>query len=84
MKQRKVKYKDGNNIKFNYYIIAEKEEITLNENSLAHQINTTSDKSFKIQFNGITGNADLLLIMKTKDDIFKAHIFCNYDDIEEI
>ena len=85
MKTRQVLYKDGNDKKFNFYLLAEKEEITIDKNSLAFKIDPTSDKYFAIQFNGFsTGNADIVLSMQTKDGIFKGYIFCDYDDIEEL
>lgn len=83
MTDKKVRYNEGNNDKFNFCILAENKGVNVNKNSLAFKIDNTNDKSLQIEHNGISGNFDLLLSMETKDGIFKGYILCDYDDIQK-
>ncbi len=85
MKIKKVFYKEGDNQKFNFYLVAKKEEVKIDKNTLAYNFSNKSDKSLSIQFNGVPiGNADIMLRMETKEGFVKSHIFCSYSDIDEI
>lgn len=83
MTHEKIRYNEGNNDKFNFYILAEKKEVNVDQNSLAFKVDNTNAKSLQIEHNGITGNFDLLLRMETKDGIFKGYILCDYDDVQK-
>lgn len=82
MKRKQVIYKYGDNNKFDYFILSEKSEISLDKNSLAYKIDPSSDKSFVIEFNTSIGNFDILIEQHTKDGDFKGYIFCDRLDVE--
>ncbi|MBS0647346.1 MAG: hypothetical protein JSR97_12275 [Verrucomicrobia bacterium] len=84
MNGRQVIYKDGNNDKFDYFLLAEKKEISINQNSLAYKVDPSVDKTFIIEHNTATGNFDLMLVQVTKQGDFRGYILCDYPDISII
>ena len=84
MNGRQVIYKDGNNDKFNYFLLAEKSEISIDKNSLAYKVDPSADKTFIIEYSTATGNFDLMLAQTTKQGEFKGYILCDNSDIDFI
>jgi hypothetical protein len=82
MNGRQVIYKDGNNEKFNYYILANKSEVCIDKNSLSYKVDTDFDKTFGIVHNNIKANFDLVIVQKTKQGEFKGYILCDHLDID--
>ena len=80
---QKIKYNLGDNINYDYFIVATKKEIQLNENSLAFRIDKENHTSQIVELNGITGNYDFILEQKDKQGIFIKHIPCLNDEIEK-
>lgn len=83
MKGKKVLYHKGDNQKYDYFIVAEKSEITLDKNSLAYKFDPTSDKETYID-TGIAkgGNFDFLIAEHFKDGDYIRPIFCDSSDIK--
>lgn len=82
MKRKKVLYNKDNNQKFDYFIVAEKSEITLDKNSLAYKFDSDSDKAVYIDTRGAQGNFDHLIAEHTKQGHYMRSIFCDGSDIE--
>lgn len=79
---RKVKFIYGNNERYDYYILAEREEIQIKENELAY-IMTNESKTNIVSFNNICGNFDFLLQRTNKDVIdFLGYELVDSDEIE--
>ncbi len=79
-KFKKVKFALGDNDKYDYYILAEKKEIEIDENSLAYKV-TNENKTTVIYHNGIIGNFDFLLEKKIKEEC-KGWELASKEDIE--
>lgn len=56
---RKVRYNEGNNDKFNFYVLAEKGDVNIDKNSLAYKVDNSSGRILQIEHNSVTGNFDL-------------------------
>lgn len=84
MKVKKVLYHAGDNQKYDYFIMAEKSEITLDKNSLAYKFDSTSDREILIDTGIAKGNFDFVIAEHFKDGDFIGHIFCDTSDIEII
>lgn len=82
MNGRKVIYKDGNNDKFNYFLLAEKNEISIDKNSLSYKVDQSSDKTLIIEYSTAAGNFDLMLAQTSKQGDFKGYILCDNSDID--
>lgn len=80
---KKVKYKSGDNLNFEYFIVATKEKITLEENSLAFSFDRGNNESEIVKIDGIIGNYDFILAEMDKQEKFIRHIPCTKDEIEE-
>ncbi len=84
MNRQKVIYKKGDNQNYDYYIIAEKSEIILDEKSLAYKIDPTSKKATYFNIDFAQGNFDYLIEEKTKYGDFTKYIPCENSEIELI
>lgn len=77
----KVRFFCGDNDKYDYYILAEKKEIEIDENSLAYKF-INEQKTTIIYHNGIIGNFDFLLEKKTKKGEHKGCELASKEEIE--
>ncbi len=82
MKRKKALYNKGDNEKFDYFIVAEKSEITLDKNSLAYKFDPDSDKALYIDTGAAQGNFDYLIAEHTKHGDYIRGILCDSSEIE--
>ena len=78
----KVKFLYGNNERYDYYILAERQEIEISENELVFKVSNLS-KTNIVSFNGIYGNFDFLLQKTSKNtNIFLGYELVNSEELE--
>lgn len=84
MNLQQVIYHDGNNNEFDYFVLKQKENVKIDKNSLAYQIDKTNDNTFTINQGGIQSNFDLILEVRLKNGEIKGTVPCNLEDVDLI
>lgn len=82
----KVFYNSGNNVDFNYFIVGEKNQKTLDEKSLVTKLTTETEiEILDIEIDGkrYTSNQDYLLKeVEVETQKVKRYFTCNKNDIQ--
>ena len=82
LKLRKVIYQDGDNQKYDYFILQERIKVKLKADELSCKLDPADNSAFIISNHGIDSGFELLLEKRTKSGDFIKQIHCNWEDIK--
>lgn len=79
---KKVFYNKGDNNNFDYYIIAEKKDVEINQNSLAFKMDNSQTTAKIISEINYSGNFDYIICEVNKNSKEEKRIPCLYGEIQ--
>lgn len=81
MKDKRVELKDGDNLKFKYFIKIEAKEIVLEKDHFAFKVDGKTKKAKFINSGGFHSSADYIVEVRNLDGKTESFLACNSEDL---